>query len=212
MKDFIRDFADVASELNRTIPAFSNQGNTYSPGIGPYSENEIVSSVIGEMNRIGMLSGAHVLPTAQIRSSIGLEGYSGLNSNAAIPDLVIGDRIIEFKICRPLRDNGAREDTWFKKVFEPSPGSYSTFLDVEKLCRFRQRHDSEGRWQGWVIIIGYERRDETEYRLDLYFPNLYRMISEEIVGRPYLEFLSETRDMGDRHPFHRVLKLYAFRY
>jgi hypothetical protein len=33
-----------------------------------------------------------------------------------------------------------------------------------------------------------------------------------MVNQPYQEFISLTRDLGNRHPFHQVLKLYAFRY
>ena len=212
MNEFINHFADAANEINQTIPEFINNKNIYQAGIGPYTEDRIVERVVNLLGNRGIIQNFHIKPNLQVRNQIGLSHYFGLNNNLATPDLVLNQSIIEFKICRPLRDNGDREDTWFKKVFEPNNQSYSTFLDVSKLCRFRDNYDTENFWNKWVVIIGFERQNETDYRLDNYFPNLFNFISTEIMNLPCSEFLSTTRDIGNRHPHHQILKLYAFKY
>jgi hypothetical protein len=146
MNELLELFADTASQLNNEVPAFMNQGNTYKPGIGPYGEDNIVDLVVNYLAGNNMLTNFHVRPDAGVRKQLGLDNYLGINGRAATPDLVYENNLVEFKICRPLRDNGQREDTWFKKVFELNPQSYSTFLDVIKLCRFRDQHDLERRW------------------------------------------------------------------
>ena len=213
MEEFLNQFANAIQQLNEEVSGYeSTTGNHYQPGIGPYTEDGIVDLTIEHMATNANLEDYHTRPNMQKKRELGLENYFGLNGNKATPDLIYNGNIIEFKICRPLRDNGQREDTWFKKVFEPNPASYSTFLDVYKLCRFRDVCDLDTNWDGWVVVIGFERKDEVEYQLDTFFPNLYSFISGTIVNRPYLEFISLTRDLGNRHPFHQVLKLYAFRY
>jgi hypothetical protein len=213
MEEFLNQFANAIQQLNEEVSGYeSTTGNQYQPGIGPYTEDGIVDLTIEHMAANANLEDYHTRPNMQKKRELGLENYLGLNGNKATPDLIYNGNIIEFKICRPLRDNGQREDTWFKKVFEPNPASYSTFLDVYKLCRFRDVIDLDKNWNGWVVIIGFERLKETEYQLDTFFPNLFNYISESMVNQPYQEFISLTRDLGNRHPFHQVLKLYAFQY
>lgn len=212
MNDFLRAFADITCEINHIVPAFINQGNMYQPGIGPYTEDEIVKRVVNIMVERNIIRDAFILPNAATKLQLGLQNYRGLNNRVATPDLIFEKNILEFKICRPLRDNGQREDTWFKKVFEPNAQSYSTFLDVAKLCKFRDNYDINKDWHKWVVIIGFERHDEHEYPLDAYFPSLFNFISSNIVNLPYSEFITETRDLGVRHPYHQILKLYGFKY
>ena len=213
MEEFLNQFANAIQQLNGEVSGYeSTTGNHYLPGIGPYTEDGIVDLTIEHMATNANLGDYHTRPNMQKKRELGLENYLGLNGNKATPDLIYNGNIIEFKICRPLRDNGQREDTWFKKVFEPNPASYSTFLDVYKLCRFRDVIDLDKNWNGWVVVIGFERQKETEYQLDTFFPNLFNYISESMVSQPYQEFISLTRDLGNRHPFHQVLKLYAFQY
>jgi hypothetical protein len=213
MEEFLNHFADTLQQINVQVPGYkSKSGNLYQAGIGPYTEDGIVDLTIEYMATTTNLENFLTRPNMQKKRNLGLENYLGLNGNMATPDLIYNNNIIEFKICRPLRDNGQREDTWFKKVFEPNPASYSTFLDVYKLCRFRDVFDFDKKWNGWVVIIGFERQKESEYQLDTFFPNLYKYISDTVVNQPYQEFISLTRDLGNRHPFHQVLKLYAFRY
>jgi hypothetical protein len=99
-----------------------------------------------------------------------------------------------------------------KRFFEPNPNSYSTFLDVKKLCDFHNNYDLSNNWNRWIIVIGFEREDKNEYPLDLFFPNMFDFITNNIVQVPYVEFISVSNNIGDIHPFHQVLKLYAFKY
>jgi hypothetical protein len=62
------------------------------------------------------------------------------------------------------------------------------------------------------IHIGFERKAESVYILDALFPGLFRYISENISKKQVLEDIGLTFELGDRHPFHQVAKLYGFRY
>ena len=214
MNEFLNLFADTMRDLNQILPGFENRGNVYLPGIGPYSEDEIVTRTINQLiddNQI-IEDDVHVRPNMELKVQLGLSDYRNVNNRLATPDLVYRNNIIEFKLCRPLKNNGDREDTWFKKVFEPNSESYSAFLDVQKLCRFRDNFDRGNNWEKWVIIIGFERQNETEYPLDPLFPRLFDFISSNILNLPREDFLEVERDMGRRHPVHQMIKLYAIRY
>jgi hypothetical protein len=214
MRTLLNDFARAMVELNATVAGHGNNNNRYAPGIGPYGEDHIVNKVMQMISehQPGQYGKYYVRPVSQEKEELGLSNYMGLTGRPATPDLVTGNKIIEFKIARPLRNNENREDTWFKKVFEPNPDSYSIFIDVEKLSIFSERFDAEGKFEKWVVVIGFERLDEQEYKLDLLFPGLFKYISEEIRNRKVKEFFSSTSILGERHPFHQVVKLYAFKY
>jgi len=212
MNEFLNLFADAINHLNQVVPAYISRGRELLPGIGPYSENRIVELAINFLMEENLIEGAYIRPNRNVRQQLILSNYFGLNGRVATPDLVYGSNLIEFKLCRPLGDNGKREDTWFKKVFEPNPQSYSSFLDVRKLYNFHTNFNHNNYWNRWIIVIGFERHNESEYPLDLYFPNMFNFISNNILHVPYVEFISATNDLGIRHPFHQVLKLYAFKY
>lgn len=90
--------------------------------------------------------------------------------------------------------------------------SFSTFSDVKKLCDFRDIYDATNAWNRWIIVIGFERQQETEYPLDTLFPDLFNFVSTNILNLPYVEFISVSNSIGERHLVHQVLKLYAFKY
>jgi hypothetical protein len=208
MEDIINSFADGLVAINQTCPAYRN----FFPGIGSYSENRIVQLAVNHLHAAGLIHNFHLNPNTNTRRKLGLIEYTGLNNERAIPDLVVDNHIVEFKICRPIRNDGKREDTWFKKVFEPYYGAKSALSDVMKLCKYRDNHDPSRKWKYWVVIIGFERQNETEYNLDILFPDLFRHLSEQILELPFQDYLSVSRDLGTRHPYHQVLKLYAFGY
>jgi hypothetical protein len=211
MQTFISNFGNQMVELNQSITGNVTTNNSFKPGIGPYGEDQIVDMV---MERLQVLyPDFHVRPNMKTRAKLGLENYFGVNGGKATPDLILQrNKIIEFKIARPIKDNGDREDTWFKKCFEPAYASYSSFVDVDKLCKFNDEVDKEQSFEKWIIVIGFERSNEQEYKLDQVFPSLFKYISHEIKGKFIKDFVTETFDMGNRHPFHQVLKLYAFKY
>jgi hypothetical protein len=82
---------------------------------------------------------------------------------------------------------------------------------VEKFHGFDQK-EQDHNFEKWVVIIGFERKNEHTYKLDRLFPALYTFISENILGRKINSFIQSTHILGERHPYHQVLKLYAFRY
>jgi hypothetical protein len=212
MNEFLNLFANSINHLNQEVPGFVSRGRQFLPGIGPYSENKTVELAVNHLLEENLIEEAHIRPNIRIRDELNLTNYLRLNGNGATPDLVYCNNLIEFKLCRPLGDNGQREDAWFKKVFEPNAMSYSTFSDVKKMCNFRDIYDANNEWNLWVIIIGFERQHEDEYQLDLLFPTLFNFVSTNIVNMPIVEFISVSNDLGIRHPFHQVLKLYAFKY
>jgi hypothetical protein len=63
-----------------------------------------------------------------------------------------------------------------------------------------------------VVVIGFERENEDTYALDALFPGLFNFISNHISKRQVIQDFSLTFNMGNRHPFHQVAKLYAFRF
>jgi hypothetical protein len=129
-----------------------------------------------------------------------------------IPDLILGNKIIEFKLCRPLRNNGELEGTWMTKIFDPIKNSGSAMADVLKMKQFRQNQDNNNKWELWVVIIGFEKHNENEYSLDMFFPNLFQYTSQNYLNVSHEEFINVTKEMSNRHQFHQTLKLYAFRY
>ena len=213
MEQFISNFGHAMVSLNQVIAGHENAGNVYKPGIGPYGEDRIVDLVMDHLSSNHLLEDTYIIrPNQEQKYALGLENYKGITGRAATPDLVLGNKIIEFKIARPLRDNGQPEDTWFKKVFDPHPASYSTFIDVAKLCKFSEAYDVENKFEKWVVVIGFERLGEDVYVLDALFPGLFNYISEHIAKKPVKNNLGMTFSLGKRHPVMQIAKLYAFQY
>jgi hypothetical protein len=207
MNQFLKQLADAITVLNDIVPAHLN----FREGIGPYSENLIVDQSIAHIyghNREGIF----VRPRLTVRNVLQLQNYLNWNGNRATPDLIIDNKIVEFKLCRPIKDNGGLEETWMTKIFNPVPNSGSAMADVYKMNQFRQHHDPNRSWELWVVIIGFERHNEQEYCLDSFFPGLFQYVSQNCLGVSHEQFLAETRVMSNRHDFHQTLKLFAFRY
>ena len=207
MNIFLKKLADAINELNDIVPGYGN----FHHGIGPYPENSIIDKaveVIHEYNNEEIF----VRPNLNIRNNLGLENYLNWNDNRAIPDLILGNKIIEFKLCRPLRNNGELEGTWMTKIFDPIKNSGSAMADVLKMKQFRQNQDNNNKWELWVVIIGFEKHNENEYSLDMFFPNLFQYTSQNYLNVSHEEFINVTKEMSNRHQFHQTLKLYAFRY
>lgn len=213
MNRFITNFGNEMVQLNQVLNGHNNNDNEYQPGIGPYNEDLIVDMVMANLSKNGEVDEPFFIrPNMNKKKELGLQNYVGITGRAATPDLILGNKIIEFKIARPLRDNGQPEDTWFKKVFDPHPTSYSTFIDVEKLSKFHREHDSDNKFEKWVVVIGFERENEDTYVLDALFPGLFNYIANHISKRQVIQDFGLTFNMGNRHPFHQVAKLYAFRF
>lgn len=209
MIQFLNNLANAINELNNIV-----QGHrTFHAGIGPYSENLIVDQAIDSIyghNREGIF----VRPKLNIRNGLDLElqNYRNWNENRATPDLIIDNKIIEFKLCRPFMNNGSRDSRWLNKILDPMARSSSAMADVCKMNQFRQNHDPNANWELWVVIIGFEKHDEQACSLDKFFPALFQYVTQNCLGINEEQFLSETRVMSPRHNFHQTLKLYAFRY
>jgi hypothetical protein len=199
--------ADAITELNHIVPAHLN----FHEGIGPYSENLIVDQSIAHIyghNREGIF----VRPRLNVHNAPPLQNYLNWKNNRATPDLIIDNKIIEFKLCRPFMNDGTRDGRWMGKIFDPIKRSGSAMADVHKMNQFRQHHYPDQNWELWVVIIGFERHNEQEYDLDCFFPGLFQYVSQNCLGVNHEQFLAETRVMSNRHDFHQTLKLFAFRY
>lgn len=207
MNEFLKKLADALTELNDIVPAYRN----YHEGIGPYTENLIVDQAIARIDHQNYQR-IHVRPSFTVRNGLQLQNFHNWNGNGATPDLIIDNKIIEFKLCRPLGNDGIRDGRWMGKIFDPIKRSGSAMADVHKMTQFRQNHDPNQNSELWVVIIGFERHEEQEYSLDGFFPGLFQYVSQNCLNENYEQFLSETRVMSARHSFHQTLKLYAFRY
>lgn len=208
MNEFLSAFGEAIYYLNDQVPPLRN----YYPGIGPYSENEIVRMAVEHF--VGNHGEEiHILPNVGLLNNLSLNGYVNPNNNQARPDLIIGNnKIVEFKLCRPTPNDGGFNERWMTKIFDPVPKSGSAMVDARRLIQFRQNHDLNHQWELWVIVVGFEKHNEDRYQLDVYFPSLFTQISQQYLNTPPQECISETRVMSNRHPSHQTLKLYAFRY
>ena len=98
MEQFISEFGKAMVEINQNIPGHENAGNIYQPGIGPYGEDNIVDMAMEYLTSNQIVTEPYkIRPNLEQRIALGLRNYVGINGRAATPDLVIGNKIIEFK-------------------------------------------------------------------------------------------------------------------
>ncbi len=98
MNEFLNLFANSINHLNQEVQGFVSRGRPFSPGIGPYSENEIVELAVNHLLEENLIEEAHIRPNIRIRDELNLTNYLRLNGNGATPDLVYGNYLIEFKL------------------------------------------------------------------------------------------------------------------
>ena len=154
----------------------------YQPGVGPYSEPQLVKRISSHLNS--------------------LPGYQGSVQTRRTPDLFIpGQWAIEFKIARPFGYNGKEAENWSVNLLHPYPGNESTVGDCLKL------RELQGPERKAVIVIGYEHIPP---RIDLTpLVRSFEVVAKEVAGIRLSERIDLSEE-GLIHPVHQAVKVFAW--
>ncbi|MCL4561502.1 MAG: hypothetical protein M1281_12925, partial [Chloroflexi bacterium] len=132
-RDLVKIIADLLKEFDEERPRHKD----FKPGIGPFGEPQIVSTIANRLQNKGYV--------ARTRRT---------------PDLEIGNEwAIEFKIVRPFGDNGKEAENWTVNMLHPYPGNVSLIGDALKLIQL------SGYTHKGLFVIGYEH-DPAKIKLD----------------------------------------------
>ena len=164
------------------VDASAEPFRQYQPGVGPYSEPQLVKRISGHLNS--------------------LRRYEGLVQTRRTPDLFIpGQWAIEFKITRPFGDNGNEAENWSVNLLHPYPGNVSTVSDCLKL------RELQGSERKAVIVIGYEHIPPL---IDLTpLIRSFEVVAKKVAGIRLSERI-ELRKEGLIHPVHQAVRVFAW--
>jgi hypothetical protein len=178
LTELLTDIADILVLVDTRGEPF----RTYSPGVGPYGEPQLVKLLCAGLNDLGK--------------------YEGRARTRRTPDLLIpGEWAIEFKITRPYGDNGKEAESWSVNLLHPYPGNVSTIGDCYKLAAYA------GPERRAVVVVGYEHATA---QIDLTpLIDSFETIASR-VARVKLSRRVEIRKEGLIHPVHQVLRLFAW--
>ncbi len=172
------DFLDAILAVDASGEPF----RSYQPGVGPYSEPQLVKRIASYLDS--------------------LPSYHGLVQTQRTPDLLVkGSWAIEFKITRPFGDNGDEAENWSVNLLHPYPGNVSTVSDCFKL------RELAGAERKAVVVIGYEH---TPPKIDLTpLIQSFELIARD-VARITLSGRFELKREGLVHPVHQAVRLFAW--
>ncbi|MEN6292039.1 MAG: hypothetical protein ABFD07_08525 [Methanobacterium sp.] len=123
-RDIVITIADILKEFDTEKPVHK----AFQPGIGPFGEPQIVSTI------------------AQRLSMKGIQAKT-----KRTPDLDIQNQwLIEFKIVRPYGDNGKEAENWSVNMLHPYSGNVSLIGDAIKLTSLNSLS------RKGLFVIGYE--------------------------------------------------------
>lgn len=173
--------ADVTAALV-AIDAPRQPFRIFQPGIGPYGEPQLVKLIAAHLNQ--------------------LPNYNGKVRTKRCPDLLIpGEWAIEFKITRPLGDNGREAENWSVNLLHPYSGNISALGDCLKLARY------QGTERRAIFVIGYQH---VPPKIDLTpLIESFEVIAKQVLGivlSPRIETLRATLV----HPIHQCLRVFAW--
>ena len=120
----VRTVADVLYSYDQTRPVHK----TFSAGIGPFAEKEIVNQLAKHWPDSGQVITTQKTPDFSIDS----------------------EWAIEFKIARPFGDNGKPAEHWSQNLLHPYPGHVSSISDALKLNKLENYEHKA------IIVLGYE--------------------------------------------------------
>ncbi|WP_448541865.1 hypothetical protein [Roseiflexus sp.] len=171
--DVVRIIADILKAFDSTRPVHK----TFSPGIGPFGEPQLVREIAQRLTRNGIQA-----------------------KTQQTPDLVIQGSVfaIEFKIVRPFGDNGKEAENWSVNMLHPYPGNVSLLADALKLNGLNNVFQHRG-----LLMIGYEH-NPPRISLDPLIRS-FELIAKVEMGIPLGQRVEEKRD-GLVHPEHQVLR------
>ena len=157
--EIVKIIANVLKQYDAERPIHKH----FSPGIGPFGEPQIVSTLAERLTQIGI--------RAQTRRT---------------PDLEIDNEwAIEFKIVRPYGDNGKEAENWSVNLLHPYEGNTSLLGDALKL-RCLNNFYKKG-----LFLIGYEH-NPAKRSLDPLILS-FELIAEKVLGLNLGERIEERR-------------------
>jgi len=164
------------------IDASREPFRNYLPGVGPYSEPQLVKLIAARLN-------------SQV-------DYNGMARTQRTPDLMINETwAVEFKITRPFGDNGNEAENWSVNLLHPYPGNVSTIGDCLKLLALARPARKA------IVVIGYEH---TPAIIDLTpLINSFEVIARDVVGIRLTNRFELKRE-GLIHPIHQAVRLFTW--
>jgi hypothetical protein len=185
LRNILENLAQGLLEFDLAEPIYRN----YNPGVGPHPEVEQIRSAINRVNN----------PGNPLYGAITEAPYP--NTNAQCDLLIPEEYAIEFKLLRPLGDNGRENSTqWFSDVVCPLSGNRSAIGDCLKLINsgFAVR-------KAVVLIAYYPATDEERFKINKTI-DCFELIAREICdinlgNRIHVEFAPLV------HTFHQVGEL-----
>jgi len=115
LEKIISDVANTLGEIDSSRVPFQTRSRTYSPGVGPYGEPQLLKKCIEILNKLDI--------------------YTRKIVTKRTPDILIrGSWALEFKIVRPFGDNGKEAENWSVNLLHPYKGNQSSLGDCMKLC------------------------------------------------------------------------------
>ena len=155
---------------------------SFSPGVGPYGEPQLVSLIAKHLNEL-------MPPRAGICTK-------------RTPDLLIrGEWAIECKLARPFGDNGKPAENWSVNLLHPYPGNTSLLGDCLKLQALT------GPEKRATMVIAYEH---TPPQISIEpLLGAFEIVAGAVMGLRLGERVQSTR-AGLVHPVHQQVTVAAW--
>lgn len=161
LQGIVTSIANLLKEFDSSKPVHNTN---YKPGIGPFTEPQLIKEISRLLN---------------------LKGTSAFTRRT--PDLIINNEwAIEFKIVRPFGDNGKEAESWSVNLLHPYEGSVSAIGDALKLINVVQRDKKA------VFVVGYEH-ETPKISLDPLLA-AFELIAKSIVKIPLGDRIEERRN------------------
>jgi hypothetical protein len=182
MKLSLEHVVDALADALVAIDASGVAFRHFLPGVGPYGEPQLLSSVAACLNA--------KLPC------------DGRICTKRTPDLLIPDQwAIECKIARPFGDNGKPAENWSVNLLHPYPGNTSLLGDCLKLQSLQESIRKA------VAVVGYEHTPPQVSVQPLLLS--FELLAREVMGIRLGARVQANR-AGLIHPVHQQLTVAAW--
>ena len=180
MDELVRSIADALKDIDTECPVYQRGQRIYQPGIGPFSEPQLVKRIAERLTSAGIFA-------RTTRTQADLD--------------VLGIWAVEFKLARPFGDNRNPAEHWSENLLHPYEGPTSLIGDALKLMEMTNYPKK------CVFAIGYEH-DPAQTDLTRLI-NAYEMLSTSLLNIPLGPRVEERR-VGLVHPVHQVVRCVAW--
>jgi len=178
----ISDIADALFEIDSSGVPFQTRSRSYSPGVGPYGEPQLMKKCTLILNK--------------------LDAYPGKIVTKRTPDILIrGSWALEFKIVRPFGDNGKEAENWSVNLLHPYSGNQSSLGDCIKLRNLAVPEKKA------VVVIGYEHNPPVISLKPLI--DSFELLANNILNIQLGPRIEEKRT-NLIHPVHQQLSVFAW--